>query len=86
MNTKKQFIKASTRALLISGVASFVFGFLWFVVAVGLPYPDATPDQYASQKMHNSISDWLMLGGLLLFIVGASVKILGWLISRKRIT
>jgi hypothetical protein len=37
-------------------------------LVAGLPFPEPTPEQYSNQQLHSYISDWLLLGGLVMVI------------------
>lgn len=65
------------------GLTIFVVGAFYGTITVGVPYPDPTEAQLSSQTRHLAISDWLMLIGLALFLIGLIYIPIHILINRK---
>lgn len=70
--------------LLKGGAVAVLLGFAWFAAFVGLPYPDPTPAQYRHQQLHSSVSDAMMLGGILAIAVGLAAGLITWALDRGR--
>ena len=57
-------------AVTLSGFAAAIGGLVYGVLAVGVPYPDPTPAQAASERASVAISGWAMGGGMFMTLVG----------------
>lgn len=53
-----------------AGLATAIAGFVYGVVAVGVPTQDATPAQATAERRAMSLSGWAMAGGGAVTVVG----------------
>lgn len=56
----------------ISGIGILIFlaGIVYGTITVGIPYQDPTEAQQANERLHLSITDWIMFTGLTVFVIG----------------
>lgn len=54
----------------LSGFVVAIGGFVYGVLAAGVPYPDPTPAQAAAERISVAISGWAMGGGMVVTLVG----------------
>jgi len=63
--------KDSARTLsIVGGLLTILLGFVYMVVFVGLPYPDATLEEIAQQNFHIKITNVIVGVGIVGFLVG----------------
>jgi heme/copper-type cytochrome/quinol oxidase subunit 2 len=52
------------------GLAMAIAGFVYGVVAVGVPAQDPTPAQAAAERLNIALSGWAMAGGGFVMVAG----------------
>ena len=62
--------KLPLRAIVLSGVAATIVGFLWGALMAGVPYQDPTPEQRSSYTFHSNGSFRLMSAGVTISLFG----------------
>ena len=68
--------------LLFLGLGILLCGILYGAITIAVPYPDPTEAQLAYRARHNMITDWILLAGLAVFIVG--VLFIPYRVLKKR--
>ncbi len=56
--------------LIVGGLLTILLGFVYMVVFVGLPYPDATLEEIAQQNFHLNITNVIVGVGIVGCLVG----------------
>jgi len=72
--------KLPLRAIVLSGVAATMVGFLWGALLAGVPYQDPTPEQRSSYAFHSNGSFGLMSAGVAISLFGIN----GYAVRRLR--
>ena len=62
--------------IIICGVALGVFGFLYDAFFAGIPFQDPSPELEAEWRFHNMVSNYIIVSGLVILIIGALVGVL----------
>lgn len=69
--------KSPSILLIVLGLITILLGFTYMVVFFDLPYPDAIPEEIATQNFHKKIT-FMIIGigfcGLFAGLVGGAVK------------
>jgi hypothetical protein len=67
------------------GFVVMAAGIFYGGIFVNVPYPDPTPGQLAGQNFHNSISNYILISGFGIFVLGVTLSIirLGASIARR---
>ncbi|HEX9058975.1 MAG TPA: hypothetical protein VF941_02210 [Clostridia bacterium] len=69
-------VRKITTIFLLSGLATMILSFVGFMVFVGLPYPDPTPEMLVWENNHCFISEKLAFIGGIVFIFSIVIKLI----------
>ncbi len=65
--------------LIAAGLLLIVFGFVYDMTFAGLPYPDPTPEMQANWRFQKSVSESLMLAGMVMLLAGVFSMVARWI-------
>lgn len=71
-------------SVILAGIIILLIGLYYWVVKAGIPYQDPTVEMQIEYAVNMGIGDKLVVSGFVLAVSGGIVRLILWLINRKR--
>lgn len=80
----RYFLRLTINSIILAGIILCLMGLYYSVIKAGIPYQDPPLELQIQYAVYMGIGEILLKNGFLITICGGVVRLLLWLIYRKR--
>lgn len=78
------YLRLITNSVILSGIILFLMGFYYSMIKAGIPYQDPPLELQIQYAVYKGTGEVLLKNGFIITICGGIIRLLLWLIYRKR--